>query len=148
MQLKRKPIVVELDINKEVGAVWNAITEHYQMVKWFFENIPAFEAKVGFETEFLIENEERKFTHVWKIEEIIPQQKIVYKWSYREYPGEGLVVFELIKKDSTTRLKLTNLGLNTFPKDVPEFSEENCYGGWKYFTNRLKEYLEGSMIIE
>ena len=56
-----------------------------------FENIPEFETHVGFKTQFLIENEGRKFTHLWEVMEVIPNQKIAYNWTYDEYEGEGLV---------------------------------------------------------
>ena len=128
------------EVSKET--LWNAITEHNQMIQWFFENIPVFKPSVGFKTQFLVENEGRKFTHLWEIVEVIPNQKIVYNWKYEEYEGEGLVFFELLEHEKGATLILTNKWIGEFPQDIPEFSRESCIGGWQYFINgRLKEYL-------
>ena len=113
------------------------------MIQWFFDNIPDFKPEVGFKTQFLIENEERKFIHLWKIIEVNPQKKIVYDWRYKDYEGEGLVCFELFEENDQTRLRLTSTGIETFTADVPEFKREAGVAGWNYFIkNRLKEYLE------
>ena len=36
------PIVVEQAFNVSKETVWKAITEHDQMIQWFFDNIPEF----------------------------------------------------------------------------------------------------------
>lgn len=135
-------VVVKQNFEVSDEILWKAITEHHQMIQWFFENIPEFKARVGFKTQFLIENEGRKFTHLWKIVEVIPNQKIVYNWKYDEYEGEGLVFFELAENERGSLLTVTNKWVGVFPQDIPEFSRESCFGGWEYFINdRLKEYL-------
>jgi len=135
-------VVVNQDFEASIETLWSAITEHDQMIQWFFENIPAFKPEVGFKTQFLIENEARKFTHLWEIVEVIPNQKIVYNWKYDEYGGEGLVFFELIENGKGSTLRLTNRWLGEFSQNIPEFSRESCLGGWEYFINgRLKKYL-------
>ena len=59
-----------------------------------------------------------------------------------EYPGEGLVSFELIENELGSLLTLTNKWIDDLPQDIPEFSRESCLGGWQYFINgRLKDYL-------
>ena len=137
-----KDVIVKQNFEASTEVLWKAITEHHQMILWFFENIPEFEARVGFKTQFLIENEGRKFTHLWEIMEVRPNQKIVYNWKYDEYEGEGLVFFELVENEKGSSLLLTNKWIGEFPQDIPEFSRENCLGGWEYFINgRLKEYL-------
>ena len=137
-----KPIVVTQQFSVGLEDLWHAITQKDRMIQWFFENIPDFKAEVGFTTEFLVENEGRQFTHLWKITEVIPQQRIVYHWSYKEYPGEGLVYFDISPVDDRTKLTLTNHGLETFPGHIPEFSRESCEGGWNYFIKeRLSAYL-------
>jgi len=135
-------VVVKQNFEVSAEILWKAITEHHQMIQWFFENIPEFEAHVGFKTQFLIENEDRKFTHLWEIVEVIPNRKIVYNWKYNEYEGEGVVFFELVKNENGSSLILTNKWIGEFPQNIPEFSRESCLGGWEYFINgRLKEYL-------
>lgn len=69
-------------------------------------------------------------THLWKIIEKVPNQKIVYNWFYLEYPGEGIVVFELTKNDKGSLLTLTNKWLGEFPQDIPESSRKSCLEGW------------------
>ena len=136
-----QPIIVEQIFEQPLEIVWKAITEHSQMIQWFFNNIPDFKAKVGFKTQFLIENEGCQFTHLWEIIEVIPMKKIIYDWRYKEYDGAGLVSFEMIAVDNGTKLRLTNTGLESFTADIPEFKRESCENGWKYFINRLQSYL-------
>ena len=141
-------VVVKQNFEVSTKVLWNAITEHHQMIQWFFENIPEFEASIGFKTQFLIENEGRKFTHLWKIIEVIPNQKIVYNWMYDEYEGEGLVFFELTEDEKGSSLTLTNKWLEEFPQNIPEFSRESCFAGWQYFINgRLKNYLSNKGLF-
>ncbi len=140
-----EPIIVEqaFDVSKET--LWKAITERDQMIKWFFDNIPEFKAEVGFETQFNVNAGERDFLHLWKITEAIPEQKVVYDWRYPNIPGIGKVTFEVFAEGEGSRLRLTNEGLESFPKDVPEFTRESCEGGWKYFIQgNLKNYLEAA----
>ena len=85
MKITDKPIVVEQTFDVSITELWNAITELKQMTQWFFENIESFEPKVGFETKFVIENEGRVFSHLWKITEVERLKKITYNWKYEEY---------------------------------------------------------------
>lgn len=139
--MNEQPIIVERIFKRPIEIVWQAITVKDQMVQWFFENIPDFKAEVGFKTEFLIENEGRKFTHLWEIVEVIPKKRIVYDWRYKEYDGAGTVYFEITEENDTSKLTIINLGLETFPQDVPEFKRESCESGWNYFINRLHSHL-------
>ncbi|TKG93684.1 SRPBCC domain-containing protein [Puteibacter caeruleilacunae] len=137
------PIIVEHSSNKDIETVWAAITERDQMVQWFFENIEAFEPRMDFTTSFDVQSGDRNFNHQWRILEVIPFQKIVYHWSYAEYPGEGRVTFELLPQGEKTLIRLTNTGLDSFPADLPEFTRESCLGGWNYFIKeRLANYLQ------
>ena len=138
-------IVVEQTFPYSRETVWNAITQHGQMIKWFFDNIPDFKAEVGFETQFTVSVEERDFHHLWKITDVVPGQRIVYDWRYSDYAGVGIVTFEVFEEGDGARLRVTTEGVESFPQDVPEFSPESCEGGWKYFLQEnLKSYLESS----
>ncbi|NJO89720.1 MAG: SRPBCC domain-containing protein, partial [Chloroflexia bacterium] len=75
---RTQPVVAQQHFNKSIEEVWNAITHVGHMTQWFFENIPAFEAKVGFETSFNVHANGRDYLHLWKITEVIPLEKIVY----------------------------------------------------------------------
>lgn len=140
---QKEPIIVEQHFEKTMNVVWKAITEPDQMTKWFFENIPDFKPEVGFKTQFNVQSGERNFFHLWEIIDVDQGKKIVYDWRYQEYAGIGKVTFELVEKDGQTILKLINEGLESFPKDIPEFTKESCVGGWTYFIKeRLKTYLD------
>lgn len=145
MTESKEPIVVEQSFGDSKETVWKAITEHEQMVRWFFDDIPDFRAEVGFETQFNINAGERDFNHLWKITEAVPNQKLVYDWRYEDYPGAGIVTFELFDEGNGSRLRVTAEGSETFPQDVPEFRRESGVAGWQYFIQgNLKDYLESS----
>jgi len=114
------------------------------MGKWFFENIESFIPEVGFETQFNVRTENRNFLHIWKLTEVVPRKKIIYNWSYGEYPGNAFVTFELFKEEKYTKLIVTSEDMESFPQDIHEFSIESCTNGWNYFIkNRLSEFLKG-----
>ena len=107
------------------------------------DSIESFEPKVGFETKFVIENEGRVFSHLWKITEVERLKKITYNWKYEEYTGDSFVTFELVNQGKNTKLKLVHTTTKDFPSNIPEFTRESCVGGWNYFIKqRLKEYLK------
>jgi uncharacterized protein YndB with AHSA1/START domain len=137
------PIVVEQAFGQSKKTVWNAITQHGQMIQWFFPNIPDFNPVVGFRTEFDVDAGERDFKHVWTITEAVPEEKIVYDWRYVELPGAATVTFEVFDHGNGALLRVTNEGLDSFPAEIPEFSRESCEGGWQFFIQgRLKSFLE------
>lgn len=137
------PIVVEQVFSVQIEALWTAITKIDQMTQWYFENIPAFKAEVGFETRFDVQSGERIFPHRWKVTEVMPLKKLAYNWKYDGYPGDSFVVFELFRQDGLTKLRLTHHVTESFPQDIPEFTRESSIAGWNYFLKkRLKEFLE------
>lgn len=115
---EENPIIIEQVFNQNIQTVWNAITQLDQMKQWFFANIPAFEPKVEFETQFNVQAPSRDFLHQWKIIEVIPFKKIVYNWSYENITGQGNVTFELFELENQTKLVLSNkvwkVSLNRF----------------------------------
>ena len=136
-------IVIQQIFDKPINVVWQAISNPKQMRQWFFEQIEDFKPKIGFKTSFIVKVEDRVYTHLWEVTDVIPNKKIVYSWKYLEYIGEASVLFELIEEDANkTKLTLTNLGLENFPNDAPEFTRQSCVDGWNYFIkNSLKSYL-------
>ena len=142
MKSTNAPIIVEETYSVSMKNVWDAITELDQMKMWFFNQIESFKAEKGFETQFVVEVENRKFTHLWKITEVIPNQKIKYNWRYKEYKGDSFVTFELAKEANYIKLKLTAEVVSSFPSDIPEFTRESGINGWEYFIKKsLTEYL-------
>lgn len=142
MDNRSAAIITEQVFNVPEKQLWSAITRKDEMSQWFFNNIPEFEPKVGFETSFLVSSEERDFTHLWKVTEVIPDKKIAYTWQYKEYLGQSKSSFEISENINQSTLKITCTGLETFPGTIPEFSRESCQQGWRYFMNRLKGYIE------
>ena len=139
------PIIIEATYPVSIEEVWAAITQIDQMRKWFFENIEDFQPEVGFETRFVVKSEDKTFTHLWKIKEVIPNQRISYNWKYEEYEGDGYVVFDLEKQEEGTLLRLTNIVTEDYPSDMMEFKRESCIGGWNYFLNQqLMNFLAQS----
>ena len=143
MKVNEAPVIVEETFSVSAEALWNAITVVEEMHGWYLDNIPAFEARVGFETQFTVTNEGTDFPHKWKVTEVVPFRKISYDWRFGGYPGVGLVTFELMEKGSATTLKLTNTVLQDFPDNVTEFERESCLAGWQFFIGEsLRVYLE------
>jgi uncharacterized protein YndB with AHSA1/START domain len=143
MKTTDEPVVVEQSFNVSIDAVWSALTRVDQMRQWFFDNIPAFEPEVGFETQFNVQSESRNFLHMWKVTEVVPRKTITYDWKYEGYPGDASVVYELFEENKTTKLRLTLKVREDFPEDIPEFKRESCIAGWDYFIGgNLKEFLE------
>ena len=143
MKTSDDPIVVEQTFDASLDAVWRAITEIDLMHQWYFENIPAFKPRVGFETRFLVQSGGRDFLHMWKVTDVVPRKKISYDWKFEGYSGESSTAFELFDKGKSTTLRLTVTVHEDFPENIPEFKRESCIDGWKYFIReRLKKYLE------
>lgn len=143
MKYTDPPIIVEHSYHTTLEKAWVAISNHDQMLHWFFDNIPDFKAEVGFETQFAVTVQERTFTHLWRITDVSPKSMITYNWKYKEYPGEAFATFELTSLKSQVHLSLVMHVIKSFPENIPEFSRDSCVAGWNYFLGkRLKEFLE------
>ena len=143
MKKNDEPIVIEQYFNKSINTVWNAITRIDLMRQWFFEDIPSFRPEVGFETQFNVQSGGRNFLHMWKVTEVVLTKMITYNWKYDGYAGDSYVVFELFNQNSETLLKLTHQITENFPEDIPEFSRQSCFEGWKFFIRKsLKDLLD------
>lgn len=134
-------VSTQLHVTKK--ELWQALTEVDKMKQWFFNHIPQFKPEIGFTTSFPVVSDGSTFTHLWKVKEVVPEEKLVLEWCYEEYTGCAEVVFKLEKlSKQQTRLQVENIGLSTFPQNIPEFSEQCCIAGWEYFMKeRLPDYL-------
>ena len=141
--MNNEPIVVERTFNAPVAKVWKAITDKNEMKQWYFD-LAEFKAEVGFEFKFSGgPAPERQYLHLCKVTEVVTGKKLTYSWRYNGYPGNSFVTFELFSEGNNTRIKLTHAGLETFPKDEPDFAVKNFVEGWTDIIGRsLKEYLE------
>ncbi len=143
MQKDQPPVVVEQEFHRSVHDVWQAITEIDLMRQWYFENIPDFQAKVGFRTEFAVESGGRTFLHQWQVIQVEAPHKLVYSWRYPDFEGDAFTIFEVSGDNQKSRLTVTMDVLKSFQKDIPEFERDSCVGGWNYFIcDRLKSFLE------
>ena len=140
-----QPIIVEETFDAPTATVWKAITDKTEMKQWYFD-LAEFNAVKGFQFQFTGGPDDGiKYLHLCEVTEVIPGKKLTYSWRYDGYPGNSFVSFELFEKEDKTLLRLTHEGLNTFPKDNPDFASSNFVAGWNEIIHTsLKKYLETS----
>ena len=140
--MNNEPFVIERTYNAPIEKVWKALTDKQQMKQWYFD-IAEFKPEVGFEFTFTGGSEEKKYTHLCEVLEVIPNKKLSYSWRYKDYEGNSVVMFELFDEGGKTRLKLTHAGLETFPKNNKDFGKESFAQGWKHIIGTsLKNFAE------
>lgn len=141
--MKIEPIIVEQSYRSTIERVWKAITDEDQMRRWFFPTMGSFRPEAGFQTEFDVQANDLNYLHIWRVTQVVPLKRLVTEWRYGGYAGDLSVVWELAWENNLTKLKLTCEGLESFPRDNPDFSRESCVGGWNFFLcDRLKKFLE------
>ncbi len=138
VRTKNEPIVMERTLNAAVEKVWAALTDKDEMKKWYFD-IPEFKPEQGLEFQFLAGEENNQYLHLCKVTAAIKNRKIAYTWRYDGYEGNSEVSFEFFPEGNKTRLKLTHVGLETFPLSNPDLAKENFVVGWTYILNTLEE---------
>jgi uncharacterized protein YndB with AHSA1/START domain len=141
--MDKKIVVIERTYEAPIETVWEAITNKDQMKQWYFE-VSDFKAEVGFEFQFSAEGNGKIYVHKCKVVEANPITKLAYTWSYEGYAGHSLVTFELFSEGKdNTRLKLTHAGLDTFPKDNPDFAQSSFNEGWNSILGQsLRKFVE------
>lgn len=142
MKTSELPVIVEHTFNVPIDKVWNALTQIDQMHQWYFDNIPAFKAEVGFKTQFNVKAPSRDFIHQWEVTEVVNQKIITYKWQFKGFKGVSYSIFELEETNHRTTLKLICEVTEDFDDAIPEFRRESCVSGWNYFIKQsLPEYF-------
>ncbi|MDT3404730.1 SRPBCC family protein [Mucilaginibacter terrae] len=136
------PYVIERVFNAPASKVWYAITNAYEMKKWYFD-LPGFTPEVGYTFSFFGGHEDGiQYKHLCRVTCAIENERLSYTWSYEGYPGESEVVFELFAEGKQTRLKLTHIGLDTFDPGNKDFAASNFASGWEYIiSTSLDGYL-------
>ena len=142
MKKSEQTIVIEKKYACSRNALWQALVDPAKMRQWFFPDIPDFRAETGFCTEFMVDAGERQFLHQWEVTEVVPGEKIAYRWRYAGYDGAAQSVFELSGDNNSCTLRLGFPVEEDFPDEIPEFTREACLGGWEYFTGELASFLE------
>ena len=134
-------IVLERTLNAPIARVWQALTDVDQMRAWYFD-LKEFKAEPGFEFEFIVEHEGKRYCHQCQVTEVIPQKRLAYTWRYEGHAGNSLVSFDLFAEGNKTRLRLTHLGLESFPV-LPDFDRKNFTAGWtQLIGTSLNEFVE------
>ncbi|MFL5808019.1 MAG: SRPBCC domain-containing protein [Flavisolibacter sp.] len=140
-QTTTAPLIKEIILDAPLQRVWKAITNNDDFKHWYFD-IKEFQPVVGFEFQFVGENEGRKFVHLCKVREVIENKKISYTWTYESNPeAVTLVTWELFPEGSKTKLRLTHEGLEKLPQDK-DFQKSNFIAGWDHIIGvSLKKYV-------
>lgn len=142
--MKTDSFLIERTFNAPVSAVWEALTDSATMQQWYF-NIENFKAEPGFKFQFLAGSDKKQYLHICEVKEAEPEKILAYTWAYDNYPGKSCVKFELFSVGTDTRLTLTHSGLETFPKDDPNFAKESFAAGWaQIIGTNLKNFLAQS----
>ena len=140
--MNNDPIIREVLLNAPPSKIWKAITDPAEMKKWYFD-IPGFKAEPGFEFQFYGGTEEKQYLHKCRIKEVLHERKISHSWRYEGYPGNSIVIFELIPEGKETLVRLTHDGVETFPQDIPDFAKKNFVEGWnEIIGTTLKNFVE------
>ena len=140
--LNDQPVTIERTLNAPAARVWKAITDSEQMKQWYFD-IADFQPEVGFEFHFLAGPAQKQYLHVCKVTEVESGKKLTYSWRYDGYEGMSYVTFELVEEGKHTRLRLTHRGLETLPRNNPDFARDNFAEGWTYIIDTaLKGFVE------
>lgn len=141
--MKAEPIIIERTLNAPVEKVWKAISDKASMKEWYFD-IAEFKPEPGFEFQFHGQGKDgENYLHLCKVVEAIPGKKLSYTWRYEGFEGISLVTFELFREGEKTKLRLTHIGLETFPAENNAFAREDFVEGWTYISGTaLPGYLE------
>ena len=145
--MSQQPLVIEQEYQAPIALVWKCISDKELLKKWYFD-IPDFTLELGAIFHFEGGKDDRRYVHECEIVEIIPLKKLKYSWKYQGYTGISFVTFELFDYGDVTKLRLTHEGIDSFPRDNPDFIQDNFVGGWKYLIHEsLKEYLENGKAL-
>lgn len=145
--METKPLIVERTYNANIEKVWKAITDKDQMKEWYFE-LEEFKPEAGFKFSFTGGDENVQYLHQCEVIVADPPNKLSYSWTYPEYSGYSVVTFELFNEgEKKTRLRLSHKGLDSFPKDNPNFAVSSFTKGWNSILGEsLKNYVETDII--
>jgi uncharacterized protein YndB with AHSA1/START domain len=123
------PFVIERTFDAPVARVWKALTDVDEIGRWSF-TVSDFKPEPGRDFSFYGETETRRYLHLCRITEIIPERKLAYSWRYEDIIGISHVSFELFPEGDKTRLRLTHEGLENLAHAGPDFVRSNFEAGW------------------
>ena len=123
-----QPIELEQSFSVSPQIIWSCLTELHHLNQWFFQELNEFNAEPNFRTAFSIEFNGKIFTHCWEIREIVPQNRLVLGWQYKEYSGDSEVIFDLSTTPHGCLVQLKASILDPFP-DMEEFTKKKYESG-------------------
>jgi uncharacterized protein YndB with AHSA1/START domain len=130
------PLVKEFNYNAPIEKVWQALTTRDKMKEWYFPQLQKFEPVVGYKFQF--DDPGSKYQKEWIVTKVIEGKTFAHSWAYKGYPGSSEVIFEFFAEENTSRLRVTQTNLESFPND-PHFNRERFEWGW---DNLLGENLK------
>ena len=136
-------LVIERGYEAPPELIWAALTDPAQMKQWYFD-LPDFKAEVGYQFQFDGGPPEKSYLHLCEVKEAAPNKRLAYSWRYDGYPGDSLVRFEIISEGTTTKVRLTHIGLESFAAaNNPDFDSKNFQLGWtEILSTSLTAYVE------
>ena len=83
-------IIVQQEFEVSPQLLWKYLTQLEHMQKWFFAALTSFEPTRGFKTFFTFIYNNKNFTHLWEVRDVLAQEKLCLGWQYKEYPGDSV----------------------------------------------------------
>ncbi|UYQ92329.1 SRPBCC family protein [Chitinophaga horti] len=142
------PLIVERTYKAPINRVWEALTNKDQMKAWYFD-IEDFNLEKGHRFHFTGGDEKEQYLHECEVLEVNAPNKLRHSWTYPEHnDGYSVVTFELFEEGADkTRVQLRHEGLDSFPKDHPNFAVESFTEGWNYILGEsLLKFVEAETI--
>jgi len=140
-----REILVELGLPAQREAVWQALTEAREIVRWFApyartEAGPDGYLELSWEAGAL-DDTEVDFRQRGAIREFLPPERLVHGWRSHLDPQRELpVAIELAATDGGTRLRLVQSGFLSGDAWDDEFEAHRR--GWNYELRALRHYLQ------
>jgi uncharacterized protein YndB with AHSA1/START domain len=134
------PLVKEFNFNVPAEKVWNALIDKDLMKEWYFPQLRKFEPVVGFKFQF--EDDSAEYQKEWIVTQVVDGKRLAHSWAYKGHQGSSEVIFDLFPEENTTKLRVTQTGLESFPNH-PHFKRERFELGWDNLLGQnLRQLLE------
>ena len=133
-------LIKEFIYNVPTEQVWQALTHTDKMKIWYFPQLKKFEPEVGYKFKFNDDNSE--YQKEWIVTQLVEGKRLAHNWAYKGYPGSSEVIFDIFAEGNSTRLRVSQTDLESFP-DHPHFKKERFEWGWDNLLGQnLKQLLE------
>ena len=136
------PLVTEEVFHLPAQRLWQALTDEHALRVWYFPQLRHFKPVVGFEFEFA--DDGSSYQKEWRVTQVVEGVRLAHIWRYKGYPGASEVIFDLLPEGTSTRLRVTHTGLDSFPDDL-HFARRRFEEGWKQILGmKLRDYLSAT----